>query len=352
MKIAQVAPVFERVPPKAYGGTERVISYLTEELARDGHEVTLFATGDSVTQATLISALPAPIRFDGQQREWLAYQTVMFDQLAAMTDCFDIIHFHTDFLHFPLAKALGVPHVTTLHGRLDLPALVPVYRHFDDVPLISISESQRKPLPWVNWCATIHHGLPPDLYEFHPTAENYFAFVGRISPEKRADRAIEIALRCETPLYLAAKVDHGDQAYFETVIKPMLDHPLIDYIGEIDESKKRHLLGGARALLFPIDWPEPFGLVMIESLACGTPVIAYGHGAVPEILEDGVNGFIATDQEQAVQAAAKVDLLDRKMCRHTFEQRFTAQRMAQQYLAAYRRVQDRQCRMTGDGHGQ
>lgn len=338
MKIAQVAPVFERVPPKAYGGTERVISYLTEELIRQGHQVTLFATGDSLTGARLISPIDQSRRFDLRRQEWLMYQTIMLDQVSAIAHEFDVIHFHTDYLHFPLARELAVPHVTTLHGRLDLPGLAALYRHFDAIPLVSISDSQRAPLPWANWQATIYHGLPPDLYSFQPDAGDYLIFIGRVSPEKRVDRAIDIALRSGMPLYIAAKVDQPDQAYFDDCIRPLLDHPLIRFIGEIGEQDKRHLLAGATALLFPIDWPEPFGLVMIESFACGTPVIAYPHGAVPEVMENGVSGFVVTDPDAAVAAVRHTGRLDRARCRRVFEQRFTAQQMASNYLQVYQQV--------------
>lgn len=343
--------MFERVPPTAYGGTERVISYLTEELVRQGHEVTLFASGDSVTAATLVSAADRSIRFSPHTLEWLMYQTTMLDQVAAMADEFDIIHFHTDYLHYPLTRHLPVPHVTTLHGRLDLPELVPLYRHFNDIPLVSISDAQRLPLPWLPWLNTVYHGLPDDLYDFHSKAEDYFIFIGRISPEKRVDRAIRMAISCEIPLYIAAKVDKNDEQYFNECIKPLIDHPLIEFIGEIGEQEKRRLLGRARALLFPIDWPEPFGLVMIESFACGTPVIAYRHGSVPEVMEDGVTGFIVSDEAAAKQAARKVHLLDRALCRDVFERRFTARRMASDYLDTYRSLRFDHPVKFGGGYG-
>lgn len=338
MKIAQVSPGFERVPPHAYGGTERVISYLTEELVLQGHEVTLFAPGDSITRAALVSAADKSQRSDPIRQDWLMCHTIMLDQIAGMADQFDVIHFHTDYLHFPIAKNLPVPHVTSLHGRLDLPELIPLYRYFNDVPLVSVSDSQRAPLPWVNWTDTVYHGLPFDSYSFHPDSGEYFAFIGRISPEKRVDRAIEIALRCDTPLLIAAKIDDFDLAYFNECIKPLFDHPLVEYLGEIGEQEKRTMLGNARALLFPIDWPEPFGLVMIEAFACGTPVIAYRNGAVPEIMEDGVTGAIVTTQEQAVDAARNIGAIDRKRCRETFEKRFTVTHMAENYVNVYRDI--------------
>lgn len=340
MKIAQVSPVFERVPPKAYGGTERVISYLTEELVRQGHDVTLFAAGDSITAARLVPGIPESVRLDPQRQEWMIYLTLMLDRLREMAEEFDIIHFHTDYLHFPLARAMPVPHVTTLHGRLDLPELVPLYRHFSDTPLVSISQSQRGPLPWVNWCDTVYHGLPNDLYEFRVKPGEYFAFVGRISPEKRVDRAIDIAIRSGIPLKIAAKIDRADEAYFKESIEKLFHHPLIEYIGEIGEPEKRQLLGGARALLFPIDWPEPFGLVLIESFACGTPVIAYRHGSVPEIMENGVTGFMVSNQEEALQAALKIEDIDRTRCRQVFEQRFAVRHMADNYLRVYRNISE------------
>jgi len=339
MKIAQVAPLFERVPPIAYGGTERVVSYLTEELVRQGHEVTLFATGDSISKAHLVSTVECSLRLASRQQEWQMYQAMQLDQVGSMAEEFDIIHFHTDFLHFLLAKRLPVPHVTTMHGRLDLPELVPLYRHFCDVPLISISNSQRTPLPWVAWQGTVHHGLPPDLYPFSPHAGDYFVFVGRISPEKRVDRAIEIAKRAGRRLYIAAKVDKYDETYFDECIKPLLNHPLIEYLGEIGDKDKCSLLQGAAALLFLIDWPEPFGLVVIEAFACGTPVLAYGNGSVPEIVDDGITGFIVSNQDDAFAAAERIGDLDRLSCRRVFDQRFTAKRMTDDYFAIYRRLQ-------------
>jgi glycosyltransferase involved in cell wall biosynthesis len=338
MKIAQVSPLFERVPPRAYGGTERVISYLTEELVRQGHDVTLFASGDAITNARLVAPIAHSIRPDTGRQSWLAYHTIQMQQVADMADEFDVLHFHTDYLHFPLAAQLPVPHITTMHGRLDLPELAPLFEKFDRHPLVSISDSQRTPLPSANWQATIYHGLPTTSAAFSPQAGDYFAFVGRVSPEKGLDRAIEIAERSGTRLVIGAKVDKFDEAYFEQHIKPLLRSPLVEFIGEIDERQKRQLLAHARALLFPIDWPEPFGLVMIEAFCCGTPVIAYNQGSVPEIMEDGVTGFVVDNQEQAVRAAERIGALDRRACRDAFERRFSVQRMAHDYLRAYRQV--------------
>lgn len=341
MKIAQVSPLFESVPPKGYGGTERVVSYLTEELVRQGHEVTLFASGDSVTTAKLVSVIDHSIRPAGVHPSWLAYHLLQMELLAEQAPSFDIIHFHTDYLHFPLLKRISTPHVTTLHGRLDLPELVPLYRHFHDAPFISISDHQRSPVPWANWRATVHHGLPPDLYPYEADSGDYFVFIGRLSPEKRVDRAIEIAKQCDLPIYIGAKLDDVDEAYFNESIKPLLRHPLVHYVGEVGEQEKRELMGHARALLFPIDWPEPFGLVMIEAFSCGTPVIAYGHGSVPEIMEDGVTGFVVGNQEEAVRAARNIHTIDRKGCRNVFERRFTAAHMTESYLSAYRQILSR-----------
>lgn len=336
MKIAQVAPLFESVPPRGYGGTERVVSYLTEALVGMGHEVTLFASGDSVTSAELVPVVARSLRTDPRRPDWLAWHTLMLDQVMARAHEFDVIHWHVDFLHYPLARRCATPSVTTLHGRLDLPDLLPLHRHFHDQALVSISDDQRRALPGVRFAATVHHGLPQALYDFSLQPQGYFAFVGRISPEKRLDRAIEIALACGTPLRVAAKVDAADRAYFEREIRPLMGHPLVHFVGEVDDARKNGLLGGARALLFPIDWPEPFGLVVIEALACGTPVVAYGCGSVPELLEDGITGFIVHDQPQAIAAARRVGQLERRRCRQAFEQHFTATAMAWRYLAVYR----------------
>lgn len=336
MKIAQVAPLFESVPPHGYGGTERVVSYLTEALVEMGHEVTLFASGDSLTSADLVPVAARSLRTDPRRPDWLAWHTLLLDQVFARAAEFDVIHFHVDFLHYPLARRCAVPCVTTLHGRLDLPDLLPLHRHFHDLPLVSISDDQRRPLPGAHFVATVHHGVPHGLYDFEPQPQDYFVFVGRISPEKRLDRAIEIATACGTPLRVAAKVDAADRDYYEREIRPLMAHPLVQFVGEVDDAAKNALLGRARALLFPIDWPEPFGLVVIEALACGTPVLAYDCGAVPELLEDGVSGFIVNDQAQAIAAARRLHLIDRRRCRLAFEQHFTATAMAERYLAVYR----------------
>lgn len=338
MRIAQIAPLYESVPPKYYGGTERVVSYMTEELVRQGHDVVLFASGDSVTAAELIAVCPRSLRLDPECRDPLAHHILLLERVSRDVASFDALHFHIDYLHFPLSRRLRLPALTTLHGRLDLPDLVPLYRQFTREPLVSISHAQRAPLPWVNWQGTVHHGLPEDLYAYQSTPGEYLAFLGRISPEKRVDHAIAIATRAGMPLKIAAKVDPQDREYFETDIEPLLSHPLVEYLGEIGEGEKGELLGGARALLFPIDWPEPFGMVMIEAMACGTPVIAFRRGSVPEVMEDGVTGFIVDTVDEAVEAVDRLSMIDRAACRAVFEARFTAARMAQDYVALYRRL--------------
>lgn len=338
MRIAQVAPLIESVPPKAYGGTERVVHYLTEALVEMGHEVTLFASGDSRTSARLVPVVDRALRLNPARPDPVIWHTLMVDRVRELSASFDVIHFHIDTVHLPVALQCATPSLSTLHGRLDIPDLNPLFKRFHRHPLVSISDSQRQPLAWANWVATVHHGLPLQLYRFHPRAQDYFAFVGRISPEKRCDRAIEIAIACDTPLRIAAKVDNADKAYFESVIEPLLDHPLVTFVGEIGDGAKDDLIGHARAFLMPVDWPEPFGLVMIESLACGTPLIAYGMGAVPEIVEDGRTGFIVRDQQEAIAAARAVDQIDRRVCRDTFERRFAAKVMARNYLRVYREL--------------
>ena len=338
MRIAQVAPLYESVPPKYYGGTERVVSYLAEELIRQGHEVTLFASGDSVTRARLVAACQRSLRLDEHCIDQMAYQILMLERVFQRAAEFDIVHFHVDYLHFPLSRRQPITHVTTLHGRLDIPDLVPLYREFRDMPVISISNEQREPLPWVNWQATVYHGVPTSLYQFRSEPGSYLAFLGRISPEKRVDRAIKIAKQAQIPLKIAAKVDPVDKDYFENAVKPLLRHPLVEFVGEIGDGEKDEFLGNAYALLLPIDWPEPFGLVMIEAMACGTPVIARRRGAVPEVMEEGHTGFIVRNLEEAVEAVRRVPELNRKRCREFFEKRFTATRMAHDYLRVYERL--------------
>jgi glycosyltransferase involved in cell wall biosynthesis len=321
-----------------YGGTERVVSYLTEALVQDGHEVTLFAAGDSVTSAGLVPVAPRSLRLDPDKPDPLVWHTIMMDMVLKAAPSFDIIHFHTDVLQLALVAHCGTPCVSTAHGRLDLPGLQPLFRRFPRHPMVSISDSQRASLPWLNWRATVHHGLPLGLYSLHAQPDDYFAFVGRISPEKRADRAIEIATACHTPLVVAAKVDATDTDYFQSTIEPLLDHPLVSFVGEVDDQAKNDLIGNARALLMPIDWPEPFGLVMIEAMACGTPVIAYCNGSVPEIVEQGVTGFVVGNQQQAIVAARDIHRIDRRRCRQVFEQRFAARVMARRYVEVYREL--------------
>jgi glycosyltransferase involved in cell wall biosynthesis len=338
MKIAQVAPLYESVPPRHYGGTERVVSYLTEELVRQGHEVTLFASGDSVTSARLVPCSTSSLRLSTECVDPLAHHVNMLEQVFRQMAEFDIVHFHIDYLHFPLSRRHRFQQLTTLHGRLDLPDLPPLYHEFSDMPLVSISDAQRKPLPSANWVGTVYHGLPLDLFRFQEKPGQYLAFLGRISPEKRPDRAIEIARRSGMPLKIAAKVDKADRDYYEDQIKPLLNDPLIEFIGEINDQQKGAFLGDAYALLFPIDWPEPFGLVMIEAMACGTPVIAFCHGSVPEIMVDGVTGYVVEDLDVAVRSVAEIEGLDRRLCRQVFETRFSTQSMAEGYLAVYEQL--------------
>jgi glycosyltransferase involved in cell wall biosynthesis len=335
MRIAQVAPLYESVPPKLYGGTERVVSWLTEELVTQGHEVTLFASGDSLTTARLIPACPEALRLNSQCLDELAHHICLLERVLREKDEFDLIHFHIDYLHFPLSRSHALPQVSTLHGRLDYPDLIPLYREFSDMPVISISDSQRRPLPWANWHGTVHHGLPEDSFEPCLAPGEYLAFLGRVSPEKGLDDAIQIARRCGMPLKIAAKIDRADRDYFDTRIRPFLDHSLVEFIGEIREHEKNEFLGKATALLFPIRWEEPFGIVMIEAMASGVPVIAYPRGSVPEIIEDGVSGYLVHDIDSAVQAVSRISGIERHVCRRRFEERFTAKRMAQDYLTVY-----------------
>ena len=335
LRIAQVAPLFESVPPKYYGGTERVVSYLTEQLVRMSCDVTLFASGDSVTKARLVAPCKKSLRLDHALADHMPYQILHLERVFQHADQFDVIHFHTDYLHFPFSRRHQVPTVTTLHGRLDLPDLVPVFEEFREMPVVSISDSQRQPLPWVNWRATVYHGLPQALCGFHERPGRYLAFLGRISPEKRVDRAIEIAERAGMQLRIAAKIDAVDRAYFESKIAPLFRRSHVEYLGEISETDKEEFLGNAYAFLFPIDWPEPFGLVMIEAMARGTPVIAFRGGSVAEVMVEGVTGFVVDNVDQAVAAVPKVANLDRRRCRKVFEERFSADRMAADYLSVY-----------------
>jgi glycosyltransferase involved in cell wall biosynthesis len=344
VRIAQVAPLVESVPPRHYGGTERIVAYLTEELVRFGHKVTLFASGDSVTTAELVPVTRRSFRQNKRATDYLSREVLLMDHVMQRAGEFDVIHFHTGCMHYLISRHLTVPHVTTLHGRLDTPELLRLYERFRDMPMISISNSQRTPWPCANWQGTIYHGLPQDLFRFHPEPGGYLAFLGRASPEKRVDRAIEIAKRVGMPLKIAAKVDRADRRYFKRDIEPLLNDPQIEWLGEINDRDKDEFLGNAYALLFPIDWPEPFGLVMIESMACGTPVIAYACGSVPEVMDDGVTGFVVHDMDQAVEATRRVRDLDRARCREMFEKRFTANRMATDYVNAYARLADSRMR--------
>ena len=335
MRIAQIAPLYEAVPPKRYGGTERVVSFLTEELVALGHDVTLFASGDSQTSATLVPMRPQALRLDPSVRDPMAPHALMLEQVLRRAHEFDLLHFHLDYLPFSLFSRQEVPWVTTLHGRLDLPELGPIFDAFPDAPVVSISDSQRAPLPQAGWAATIHHGLPKDLLTPRDAEPGYLAFLGRIAPEKRPDRAIRIAAEAGLPLKIAAKVDKADAEYYAQHIEPLVAQVHVEFIGEICDGQKPDFLSGARALLVPIDWPEPFGLVMIEAMACGTPVIAYNHGSVPEVIEDGVTGFIVQNEEEAVAAIRRLPELSRARIRRRFEERFTARRMAEDYVSLY-----------------
>lgn len=341
MRIAQIAPLYESVPPRYYGGTERVVSHLTEELVRQGHEVTLFASGDSETTAELVPMCPQALRLDSSCIDSLAHHILLLERVKERADQFEIIHFHIDYLHYPISRIKGWPHITTLHGRLDLPDLKPLYREFSDMPIVSISDAQRCPLPHANWQSTVYHGLPADQYTFNEDPEGYLAFIGRISPEKRVDRAIAIADRVGLPLKIAAKVDDADREYFEESIAPLLNSSHVEFIGEIGESEKEAFFGNAKALLFPIDWPEPFGLVLIEALACGTPLVAYPHGSVSELVDDGKTGYVVSDLDEAVEAVRQIDQISRRTCRQVFEERFTASQMAENYVSVYHHIQSR-----------
>jgi glycosyltransferase involved in cell wall biosynthesis len=342
MRIAQVAPLYESVPPRLYGGTERVVSWLTEELVSQGHKVTLFASGDSLTTARLVPVCAQALRLNRRCVDPLAHHINLVEQVLQEKLDFDILHFHIDYLHFPISRSLDLSQITTLHGSLDIPDLVPLYREFSEMPVVSISEAQRTPLPWINWQGTVYHGLPEASLLPGTGRGEYLAFLGRISPEKGVDQAIAIAKQSGMPLKIAAKIDRVDREYFEENVKHLMDCSLIEFIGEIGDSEKNEFLGNASALLFPINWSEPFGIVMIEALACGLPIIAYPFGSVPEIVENGVTGFLVDGVEDAVDAVLRISSIDRAKCRQQFEERFTASRMAQDYVTVYERIVERE----------
>lgn len=337
LRIAQIAPLFESVPPRNYGGTERVVSFLTEELVARGHDVTLFASGDSITKAKLIAPCPNSLRTNEACRDPWAHHVVMLEMVFQDVSRFDVMHFHIDYQHYPLSRRHPCPCVTTLHGRQDIPDLVNLYRMFREAGLVSISDAQRQPMPWANWLGTVHHGLPEDLYQLQEKPGEYLAFLGRVSPEKGLTRAIEIARRSGLPLKAAAKIDKADYEYFKTEVEPELSKD-IEFLGEIGGKAKEEFLQNAYALVFAIDWPEPFGLVMIEALACGTPVIAWRNGSVAEVIDNGVTGVIVETMDEAVAAVKEVSHLDRRQCRRVFEERFSVERMADDYETIYRRV--------------
>jgi glycosyltransferase involved in cell wall biosynthesis len=339
MKIAQIAPLFESVPPRLYGGTERVVSYLTEELVMQGHDVTLFASGDSFTAAELVPCIPRAIRLDSDVVDPIPHLMVMLDKVQERATEFDLLHFHIDYFQFPLFRSSRIPMLTTLHGRQDLSDHLPLYSRFPQMPLVSISLAQRVPLAGANFVGNVYHGLPPSLLNPAPrSADGYLAFLGRMSPEKRPDRAVEIARRSGMKLKLAAKVDQADADYFHSVVEPLIDGQQVEFIGEINDNNKREFLSQASALLFPIDWPEPFGLVMVEAMACGTPVLAFRCGSVPEIVEEGVTGTIVDSIDEAVLALPRLLMLDRNKVRSRFEQRFSSAQMARDYVAIYQKL--------------
>ena len=336
MKIAQVSPLYEAVPPKFYGGTERVVAHLCDALVELGHDVTLFSSADAATKARLVPVRDQAIRLDpAPLKSDLASHMAMLHEVRRRADDFDVVHFHTDMIHFPFFEDMAERTLTTLHGRLDLKGLAEVYRRWPRYPLVSISDDQRRPLPWANWAGTVLHGLQTDLYRYGSGDGGYLAFLGRISPEKGPERAIAIAKALGIPLKIAAKVDPADQAYFEEVVEPLLHHPLIEFVGEIGDAQKPGFLGAAKAMLFPVNWPEPFGLVMIEAMACGTPVIAFDCGSVPEVISPGVTGLIVGSVDEAIQQFPRIEDLDRHSIRAQFELRFSATAMARRYLALY-----------------
>ena len=349
MRIAQIAPLFESVPPKLYGGTERVVSWLTEELVRQGHDVTLFASGDSVTSGRLVPMCPRALWGDPRCREPLPHHVREVSRAVLSADAFDVLHFHTDFVQFPLIRASGCPAITTLHGQLSAFDHGALFAEYDDVGLVSISDSQRRPVPDANWLATVHHGMPLDLHRYRPLGGDYLAFLGRASPEKGLDRAIEIACRLKMKLKVAVRICDDERAYYSEVIAPLVKKAgrWVEMIGEVGGAEKDRFLGEARAMLFPIDWQEPFGLVMIEAMACGTPVIAYRNGSVEEVIDHGATGFVVGSIEEAVAATRAASGLDRALCRSTFERRFGVARMARDYLEVYRAVAAARPRSSG-----
>ncbi|HEV3397298.1 MAG TPA: glycosyltransferase family 4 protein, partial [Xanthobacteraceae bacterium] len=336
MRIAQIAPLTEAIPPKLYGGTERVVHWLTEELVALGHDVTLFASGDSVTSATLEPMWDQSLRLSGSIRDPNALHMLMLERVRRRASDFDVLHFHLDYYPFSLFSRQSTPFLTTLHGRLDLPEHQPVFTTFSSIPVVSISNAQRRPVPQAGWVRTIYHGVPEDLLRPQPVTPSYLAFLGRIAPEKGVDQAIKIAGRCGIPIKIAAKVDKADVEYFEANIRSLLDLPHVEYIGEISDKEKAPFLSGAVGLLMPVTWPEPFGLSMIEAMACGTPVVAYNRGSVPEVVEDGLTGFVVEDELSAINAVRRLHQLPRQAIRARFEERFTARLMAKEYLATYR----------------
>lgn len=338
LKIAQVAPLYESVPPKYYGGTERVVSFLTEELVHQGHKITLFASGDSVTTARLVPVCERSLRLNPDCEDHLVHHIAMLQRVLDASNEFDLVHFHIDYLHFPLSKLMRLPHLTTLHGRLNIPDLQPFYRLFSDMPVVSISYKQRQPLQDINWVGNVYHGLPENLFQPVYGDGKYLAFLGRMSTEKGVDLAIDIAIKSGIPLKIAAKVDKADQEYFDQRLKKLLDHPLVEFVGEISDKEKNEFLGNAIALVFPIQWIEPFGLVVIEALACGTPVVAFKNGSVPELIDHGVSGLVVNNVAEAVNAIRNIGMLERRECRKAFDERFTAERMARDYLKVYTRV--------------
>jgi glycosyltransferase involved in cell wall biosynthesis len=341
VRIAQISPLYESVPPQGYGGTERVVHVLTEHLVAMGHEVTLFASGDSRTTARLVAGSPRSLRQAPDCRDPLAWHQLQLAQIARHGHEFDVVHFHVDYLHFALSRALRLPQLTTLHGRLDLPDLAPLYGEFSDMPLVSISNSQRLPLPEANWLGTVYHGLDSSPDAFVPKPEEYLAFVGRISREKRPDRAVEIARALGMKLKVAAKIDAGDEAYWRDEIASLFEDPLVEFLGEKSEPEKLELMGKARALLMPIDWPEPFGLVAIEAMSCGTPVVAFRCGAMPEVIDDGVSGVLVDDMREAPDAVRRAITLPREGVRDVFTRRFNGERMAKDYVNVYERLLER-----------